>query len=220
MTTYSLTLQIDATDLPALLAAGEQVVLARQFADAGNTVAWAALPPVQHRLVTWDDDYSLFASDTPNSVGNVISIASSTPATLRCDYRLDAVGFQGPTPDAALGPDSVQITNAMPATAAPAVLLGLAQAYGVDGGASGPPLPLNAQSVPALQVAQFTRQQNLWVYVASGRVTGMITPPPLLNDASREKEIVSSALLLPFDATRPNRTVRYSSLLGHFYPIP
>jgi hypothetical protein len=217
MANYSLTLKIDSADLPVLQAAGEQIVLVRQLADAGSTVAWAVLPLAQNHLVTWNDDYSLFASNTPNAVGNVLSIASSMAALAQCDYTYAATGFQGPTPDPALAPDMVQITNTVPSTTAPSVVLGLAQAYGVDGGGSGTAQALNAQSVPARQIAQFTQSQALWVYLASSIGTGMITPPPLLLTGGT-RQVMSSAILLQFSSASASQTVRYSAVLGHFYP--
>lgn len=215
MTAYSLTLQIDSADLSVLQAAGQTIVLVRQLADAGNTVAWASLALAQNHVVTWNDDYSLFASNTPNDIGNVISITSNVAAIAQCDYTYATSGFQGPTPDAGLDPDMVQIANAVASTTAPSIMLGFAQAYAVDGGSSGAQ-PLNAQSIPARQFAQFTQSQALWVYLASGIVSGMITRPPLLT--GRVEQVASSAILLQFGASSATQTVRYSPVLGHFYP--
>lgn len=216
MTAYSLTLQIDSADLPVLQAAGQTIVLVRQLADAGNTVAWASLALAQNHVVTWNDDYSLFASNTPNDVGNVISITSSVAVIAQCDYTYAASGFQGPTPDAGLDPDMVQIANKVASTTAPSIMMGFAQAYAVDGGSSGSAQPLNAQSIPAQQFAQFTQSQALWVYLASGTGSGMITRPPLLTGGP--KQVASSAILLQFGASSATQTVRYSPVLGHFYP--
>ena len=75
----------------------------------------------------------------------MLSIASSVAAVAQCDYRYAATGLQGPTPGPGLGPGMVQITNTVASTAAPSVVLGLAQAYGIDGGSSGSAQPLATQ---------------------------------------------------------------------------
>jgi hypothetical protein len=215
MTTYSLTVQIDAADLPVLQSAGEQIVLVRQLADAGNTVAWIVLPLAQNHRLAWDDDYALFASATPNTVGNRIVVAASTAALAQSAYRYSTTGFQGPAPDAGLSPDMVQVTNAVPFASAPSIMLGLAQSCSVDGAAAGAPQPLNAQTVPALQIAQFTLSQNLWIYLASGLAAGAITRAPLA--AVKARQVASGAILLQFDSASASRSVRYSAELGRFY---
>lgn len=217
MTDYSLTLQISSADLPTLQAAGQQIVLVRKLANAGQTVAWAVLPLALNRRVGWNDNYSLYVSNTPNALGNVIVAAAQTSATFQCDYSVSVNGFQGPVPDPALGPATVQIVNTVPASSSPSMLLGLAQCYGLDGGASGSAQPLNAQTVPAQQIAQFSAAQQVWVYLASGFATGMIVPPPLTSTNATTKQVFSTALLLSFSAALPSQTALYSSTLGRFY---
>lgn len=218
MTAYSLTVQIDAADLPTLQQAGQQVVLVRRLADAGRCVTWAVLALAPSRNVSWNDDYTLYASNTPNATGNVVSIGATTAVTWQCDYTYATVGFQGPVPDAGLGTTTVQLVNQVPAATAPSVLAGLAQSYALDGGAAGTAQPLNAQTVPALQIAQFTAAQSLWIYLSSGVQTGMIVGTPVTSTAMvSTRQVFSAALLLPFSATAANQTVRYSSTLGRFY---
>lgn len=217
MTDYLLTLQISSTDLPTLQAAGQQIVLVRKLADAGQTVAWAVLPLALNRRVGWNDSYALYASNTPNAPGNVIVIAAQASATFQCDYSLTPSGFQGPVPDPALGSATVQIVNTVPASTSASMLLGLAQGYGLDGGASGSAQPLNAQTVPAQQIARFSAAQQVWIYLASGCATGMIVPPPIATTNATAKEVFSTALLLSFSATAASQVALYSSTLGRFY---
>ncbi|MCQ4166519.1 hypothetical protein [Tahibacter harae] len=217
MTDYTLTLQISSADLPTLQAAGQQIVLVRKLADAGQTVAWAVLPLALNRRVGWNDSYTLYASNTPNLIGNIIVVAAQAGATFQCDYSLSVSGFQGPVPDPALGPATVQIVNTVPAGSSASMLLGLAQCYGLDGGASGSVQPLNAQTVPAQQIARFSAAQQVWVYLASGCATGMIVPPPLSTTTASAKQVFSTALLLSFSAAAASQTALYSATLGRFY---
>lgn len=218
MTAYTLTLQIDAADLPPLQQAGEQIVLVRRLADAGRCVAWAVLALAPSHTFSWNDDYSLYASNTPNAVGNLVSVGAATTVTWQCGYRYTSVGFSSPTPDPTLGSSTVQLVNQVPAATAASMLVGLAQAYAVDGGASGTAQPLNAQTVPAQQIARFTASQAVWIYLASGLQTGMIlTTPVTATPMLDTRQVFSPALLLPFSAAAPNQTARYSSTLGSFY---
>ena len=82
MTDYTLTLQISSADLPTLQAAGQQIVLVRKLADAGQTVAWAVLPLALNRRVGWNDSYTLYASNTPNLIGNIIVVAAQAGGLL------------------------------------------------------------------------------------------------------------------------------------------
>jgi len=218
MTSYALTLQIDAADLPTLQQAGEQIVLVRRLADAGRCVAWAVLALAPSRTVSWNDDYALYASNTPNAIGNLVNVGASTTVIWQCDYRYATTGFQGPVPDANLGTATVQLINQVPAATAPSILSGLAQSYAVDGAAAGTAQPLNAQTLPAQQIAQFTASQSLWVYLASGLQTGMIVSTPVTTTTMVDtRQVFSAALLLQFSAAAPSQTVRYSSTLGRFY---
>ncbi|WP_386069515.1 hypothetical protein ACFJIW_04775 [Tahibacter sp. UC22_41] len=218
MTSYTLTLLIDAADLPTLQQAGEQIVLVRRLADAGRCVAWAVIPLAPSHTVTWNDDYALYASNTPNAIGNLVTVGASTSVVWQCDYRYATTGFQGPVPDANLGAATVQLVNQVPATTAASILSGLAQSYAVDGAASGTAQPLNAQTLPALQIAQFTASQALWIYLASGLQTGMIVNTPVTTtNMVNTRQVFSAALLLQFSATAANQTARYSSTLGSFY---
>jgi hypothetical protein len=217
MTDYSLTLQISSTDLPTLQAAGQQIVLVRKLANAGQNVAWAAIPLAQNRLVSWNDSYAIYASTTPNAIGNVILSTAQTSATLQCSYSLSMTGFQGPIPDPTLPAAAVRITNTVPAGTAPSMLMGLAQAFALDGGSAGTAQPLNAQTVPAQQIAQFSAAQQLWIYLASGVSGGMILPPPLSGTNATARQVFSTALLLSFSAATPAQTAMYSSTLGRFY---
>ncbi|WP_257388347.1 hypothetical protein [Tahibacter caeni] len=218
MTAYTLTLQIDATDLPTLQQAGEQIVIVRRLADAGRCVTWAVITLAPSHTVSWNDDYALYASNTPNATGNLVAVAATTPVTWQCDYRYTTTGFQGPVPDAGLGTTTVQLVNQVPAATAASVLGGLAQSYAIDGGAAGALQPLNAQTVPAQQITQFTASQALWVYLASGLQTGMIVGTPATTAAMvGTRQVFSPALLLQFSAAAPNQTARYSSTLGSFY---
>lgn len=218
MTSYALTLQIDAADLPTLQQAGEQIVLVRRLADAGRCVAWTVIPLAPAHTVTWNDDYALYASNTPNAIGNLVTVGASTSVVWQCDYRYATTGFQGPTPDANLGAATVQLINQVPATTAASILSGLAQSCAVDGAAAGAMQPLNAQTVPAQQIAQFTASQALWVYLASGLQTGMIVNTPVTTtNMVNTRQVFSAPLLLQFSATAANQTARYSSTLGSFY---
>jgi hypothetical protein len=208
MSTYSLTVQIDATDLPVLQGAGEQIVLVRRLADAGSPVAWITIPLAQNNVVTWDDQYVLFGASVAAAVGQVVIMNNTTDAVLQNRYSYTASGFSAPTPDGSLPSATVQIQNGDGGANA----FGLAQSCSLSRQAS----PLNSQSVPAKQFVRFTASQSLWVYLASGISSGMVVAPPV---TSPTRQVYSGALLVDFDTGSASRTVRYSATLGQFVTV-
>lgn len=144
MSTYSLGLTISQSDLATLINAKEQIVLVRRLIDAGVPVAWAVIPLSQSNALNWNDEYQLFATSTPTTVGQTLAMNAAVSAMLQCDYDYSPSGFTGPNPDGSLPAATLQVHNADSNSNA----FGLAQGY-VRNGATIPPVPLNAQSVPA-----------------------------------------------------------------------
>lgn len=211
MSTYELKVQIGDADLASLQAANEQIVLVRQLLDAGSPVAWAVVPLAQNRVITWNDDYSLFAAAGAGaSVGKVVTVNNTAVATMSSNYTYTASGFSSAVPDSSLPQATVRIQNLDVASNA----MGLAQTYSVDGLKKDQPVPLNAQSVPAKQFAQFTASQILWIYLASGTSTGMVVSEP--TTAAKSRQAFSAALLVDFNTGAASQTVRYSAAHGYF----
>ncbi len=209
MLSYSLTLSISQNDLTTLFNAKEQIVLVRRLTDAGVPVAWAVIPLLQSNVVSWNDDYHLFATTTPTDVGQTLVVNSVTGVTLQSDYDYSPTGFTGPTPDGSLPPAAVQIRNADSNNFA----FGFSQSY-VRNGTSMAPVPINAQNVPARQFARFSAGQSVWVYLSSGVQSGMVVNPPVAPSMTRQ--VFSAALLLEFGGGNISQSVSYSSELGQF----
>lgn len=209
MSNYSLTVDITSSDMVALLDAKQQIVLVRRMSDAEVPVAWAVVPLLQSNVVTWNDDYQLFATSTPTSVGQTLVVNTAINATLQSDYAYSPAGFTGPSPDGSLPPGTVQIRNLDSNSNA----FGFAQGYARNG-TPVKSLPINAQIVPAQQYARFSASQSVWVYLSSGVQSGMVVNPPL--SSGRSRQAFSAALLLDFNSTNTTQSVAYSSTLGQF----
>lgn len=216
MAAYALTLQIDAADLPTLQQAGERIVLARRLADAGNPVVWSSLAPALTHQVAWVDDFFLFASQTPNVQGNRVLVQATAAAVLRSRYGYSINGFSAPVPTASLPADVVETHNGVGTDIASSMMLGFAQSCAVDGGPAGDPLPLNAQTVPALQWSRLAAAQDVWVFLASGLAAGTIIATPATS-AVQGRQVFSTALLISLSPSQPAVTARYSATLGAFY---
>lgn len=213
MTEYSLTIEIDSIDLPALRAAGEKIVLVRRLHDGGDCVAWAVLELAGSRKLAWNDNFTLLASHTPDVLGNTIGVIATADAVPRCNYDFDGIRFLGPVPDNKLAEDTLQIGNSEPAKSSPSLLI-LGQAYSIDRNAPGPARPINALSVPTQHFAQYRLSQELWIYLASSTFVSTIVPPPLVTGAA--PEVASPAILLNFSAGKSSQAVRYDAVRGRF----
>lgn len=209
MSIYSLGLNINPSDLASLINAKEQIVLVRRLTDAGFPVAWGVISLLQSNVVTWNDDYQVFAAATPATVGRILVMNTATNATLQSDYDYSPSGFSGPSPDGSLPPGTVQIRN----TDSNTNTFGFAQGY-MRNGSSVTSIPVSAQPVPGRQLVRFSASQSLWVYLSSGVQSGMVVNPPVTSSMSRQ--VFSAALLLDFSNGNTSQSVIYSSELGQF----
>ncbi len=214
MTQYILNLQIAATDLSAILAARESIVVVKTMTNAGNPVAWAVAAPAQNVVVTWSGDYAVYASMTSNATGAQLTVAASSPAIAQSDYSYAIAGFSAPTPDPQLGPGQYLIWNQIPASQQGAITLGLAQCCSINGNPPGGWIPINAETVPANQYTQLQAGETVLIYLQSGISAGtVIAPPRTMANAT------STALKLVFSPSNATQTVRYNAQAGMFYLV-
>ncbi|MBU3961463.1 MAG: hypothetical protein KJ670_14965 [Alphaproteobacteria bacterium] len=186
MPSYSLTLNIDPTDLNVIKAAGQRLTLAKPVGSGDPNVVWLSIDPFQSTTVEWTEDYWIYASTTEVTQGNNISkLSEVTPGP-----ALDA-GYYPFTPAATFGvfqnnpgiaSGTYAAENMMPYTQYPALTFGLSQSAMVSKKLA-ERKPISAQSVLSQQQIQMTPFTNVYVWLQSQFASETIITKIIGNNA-------------------------------------
>ena len=208
---FKLIAEISSTDLPTIYAANEVIVLVKNV-GAGKPVVWAAAQPMMSTELSWADDYMLFASSSSSTGNGTMTSMTTTSAIGGYGYPFALSGFGSGTRRQDLGSNQYRVDNTVPAAQLPFLLFGLAQTINVNGNASSTALPLNAETVPAMQSTIQNASDNVTIWLQSGVSAGQV----ITVSASASLMSMSGKLVVPFAGGVSTRTVRYSSASGRF----
>lgn len=207
---FTLNVEISSTDQKIIRAADELIVLVKNIA-AGKPVAWVAAAPMTSTVLSWDTGYTLFASNSPNTLGGGLTMMATTPANGGYAYPFTTTGFGSGARRQDLGNTQYRVDNMVAASQWPALLFGLAQSVSINGNGSAAPLPLNAETVPAMQSTIQNASDSVTIWLQSGVSAGQIVSIP----APAAQMSMSGKLVVSF-ANTSTQTVRYSSSSGRF----
>lgn len=90
MTTYTLNLNINQSDLENLTSSGSNIVVGKQI--GAQNVAWIVFRPLSVNSVSWVEEYGIYVSNTPLQDGATIVQMSNIPATPGTKYVLSTSG--------------------------------------------------------------------------------------------------------------------------------
>lgn len=217
MPTYTLDLSIAANDLETIEGAGENIVVAKPVNTAAGTpnVAWLGITPLENNVITWTEDYAMYASTTQIQGGASIVQTSATPypAEDGVCYELDTAGvFKGPT----TGPQPVpkgSYSSLNDYTVLPSLTFGLTQSATTTSG-NFTLSPLNAQPVPSHQQVIFTPLTIVWVWLQSTITSGVVITSVFSNVAVATFGGSVTTVSLTYDASR-GQFVPNSSSAAH-----
>lgn len=211
MQTYSIELIIDPQDLSAIKAAQEQIILARPVSDTYiPNVAWQSFDPIVDNVVTWSEEYGIYASNTNLFHGARILKTSSMPYPAQpgayYSFATDA-SFYGPLPEAgASNAKQFGVSNDVPSANYPALVFGLVQNAIINDTAFNF-RPLNAQPVRAHQRTTFTPLNTVYIWLQSQLASGTV-----ITQLPRKVAIVT------FDGLINAQTLKYDAASGMFVP--
>jgi hypothetical protein len=171
MPTYKLRLHFNQNDLRVLISNGYSVAIAKYLEDPFNpSVAWLAFRPRADNVVTWEEEYGIYSSQTTIEPGARIEIRSTTgvPASRGKVYVLNSSGKFDPPQDGGPGApaDMYLVRNEYDNPGHP-LAFGLYQSANVDGA----PLDRNVASVvraPYPFFARLTASPSLFLMVLRG----------------------------------------------------
>lgn len=226
--TYTLNVQINASDLDTIHKANEKVVLIKIVPDGQHKITWVTFVPFEQNKVTWENGYYLYASLT-NPVEDVqINVNSSTKAEVRYEYEYTGnLSFSNGQYNSQLGEGQYEVINQVPTDQQPWLTFGMAQTCTVNSKENAI-MPINAEVVPALQFAVFTPTDIVLIFLASDIQESAVHDNVIIGfglaaaDSRKipspdiEMRAESVATQLSFSPANQTITVEYSASLGKF----
>ena len=209
MQTYSLELLIDAEDLEAIKSVDQYIILAKPVGDTYiPNVAWQSFDPQQENLVTWSEEYGIYASSTSLRHGSRILKTNSMPYpaqdaayyTFGTDTNFHGP-YQGP---GAPGQNQYTVINKVPSAHYPSLVFGLVQSALINDKPANV-RPLNAQSVAAQQQTTFTPLTSVYVWLQSALASGTVIT-----------RIPRNATIITFSSSDNAQTLKYDAQQGMF----
>lgn len=174
MPNYTLNIAFDQAGLQALNQTGQKVTIAKQSAG-GLQTAWLTFTPQLNNIVTWNTQYSVYASTTNAQAGAQIVTSSQANAIAGSKYNLNTAGYFDPGVSGAVGPTQYEIDNGDPNLKINGVTMitgGLVQGAVVNG--SSVLSPICAVGILFNQQAIFTPIETVQVYTSSYSNNGIV----------------------------------------------
>jgi len=222
MQTYLLELLIDAEDLETIKSVDQHIILAKPVADTYiPNVVWQSFDPQQENLVTWFEEYGIYASSTNLRHGSRILKTNSMPYPAQDEayytFGTDA-NFHGPYQGpGAPGQNQYTVINEVPSAHYPSLVFGLVQSAVVNDMPANV-RPLNAESVAARQQTTFTPLNSVYVWLQSALASGTVVTQIPRNAAIITFSKSDNAQTLKYDA-KQGMFIRYSRTKQAFFLI-
>lgn len=199
MTTYSLTMNIDAAGLSAIYHAAQRVTLVKSVGSSPSNVAWVSFDPFQTNTVTWTENYVIYGTTSSVEAGAslVMTSQSAGPAQTGLLYV-----FQNGQFTVAPGgePGSFNVENEQ----ANGINFGLGQTAKING--TSVLAPLNAVMVNENQTASFTPIETVSVYLTSIENNGVVI-----------SRVASNALVVTLTSQSPSATLGFDDTSNTFF---
>lgn len=218
MPSYSLTLEIHDESLRTILEIGEKIVVVKAPAGSDSQVAWAVFQPFASNQLVWTSDYALYARRDEGIIVAMTTTAFPTPSGVA--YKFSASGELTLTDPKDYPPaGSYRVFNESGDTGASNLRFGLVQqvsAYGENGQNR-----INAQIIPNQQLADFTPDETVIVWLQSNVSAGdtVLIPPAVgASLAAPTSTVISRSTEIRFGGAVASATYKYDASAGGFVP--
>ncbi|MBD7912206.1 MULTISPECIES: hypothetical protein [Clostridium] len=201
MPNYRLNLSINSVDIKTIYDAQEKIVILKKT-SSGFPIAWVTFLPFEGNYVSWEENYSLYASNTEIQAGATIVKLSEVAATPKQLYKFNKGTFD--LPETFPGAEEGQYIASNKMNSFNSLVFGLAQKVEFNGN-SIPGSPINASIVPLNQIVKFTPYEQIVVFLQSRVTTGSVIT-----------EIDSQPLEITFGGSITTIDVVYDSSIGGF----
>jgi hypothetical protein len=168
---YTLLLSIDLPLADALQASGMRIVLARHRPDTKTNVAWLAWDVAPRSVVSWGDEYGVFAAEPALQEGGQVRILREHPAEPSAVHTFSADGFATEPSDEILA-DHYSVRN----DSGQQLAFGLVQSGWINGTAVAG--PLNAVVDGGAAAPDFEPPTSVSMWLQRGVSTGTVVRIP------------------------------------------
>lgn len=218
MPSFSLTLEIDEASLRTILEVGEKVVLVKAPADGDSQVAWAVFQPFENNQVVWASDYALYARRDGGVVIAMTTTEYPTPSGVA--YKFSAGGVLTLTDAKDYPPEGTyRLFNESGDSGASDLRFGLVQRLSANGEKA--ENRINAQIVPNQQLADFTPEETVIVWLQSNVSVGdTLRIPPAVGAslAAPTSTVMSRSTEVRFGGAVASAVYKYDPSVGGFVP--
>ncbi|MDB4919671.1 hypothetical protein [Mucilaginibacter sp.] len=166
----SLQINFDAMGLNNIMNAGYSVLIFNLI-DGGTPVVWAAFQPMMSNQVQWDDNASVYSSQSMVIQGSMVSVYGMQSASPQNMYTWTDGGQFSVSPASQLSGSQYGVTNNSHSMGN--LTFGLAKPVytnGQDGGAT----PVNIQSLMANSMAVFGYTNKIYVCLGQNYQAGVV----------------------------------------------
>jgi len=201
---YQLTIAIDSAGLSNIYNAHQYVtivksVVSNPLADGNLPIAWIAFQPLQTNLVSWMENYTIYATSTVLQSGATISQTSVTGAPVQTGwtYTFASGQFAGAQGGAGSTYNMSNQQNGM-------FSFGLSQQAMVNNVPVN--APLNAMPVLYNEGASFTPEETVSIFLSSSSNNGVVL-----------SQVASNALTVTLTSQNPNASIGFNDTTNSFY---
>ena len=181
---YTLVIEVDDASAGVLARAGACIIVAKPAANSPPNVAWLALNPTVRSVISWDETFGVYASQSPIRAGATIDVVSAVfPAEDGKVHAFENGGFRLPAAAARIPRGHYDVMNEAPYPAT----FGLLQDASVDGRQVRS--PLNAVVLPPTFTADFSDTAKVYVWSQTAIPAGTI-----VAEVPAEATVVTFAL--------------------------
>lgn len=211
MPDYTLKLNISTADLNVIKTAQLNIILAKPVSSGSPNVAWQVFDPFEGNIVTWTEEYGLYASNT--AISNGATIAKMSTVALANDAAYypfsSSATFTGPMTGVGSPPaNSYMIRDDMPSSQYPSLVFGLMQSATING-VPAPSRPLNAVTVLSQFTATFTPYTTVYVWLQANLASETVVT-----------QVVGNQTKVTFGGTVNSVSLTFNASTGTFVQDP
>ncbi len=198
-----LNIAFDPEDLSEVYKSNKKIVVIRHT-NKGEKVAWLVFNPFKNNVVTFDDQVTLYESNSKTEPGSIIKPLISTPANSEKKYIFKNDSFTDEN-DSGIHERSYYVKNMMSESESNKLTFGLG-AFATINGKRTRFLPINAEEISQGGAEEFSAYDTLTVYMEDNVQQSSVIVNTEVN-----------AIKVSFDESNKEITIKYNSITGGFY---
>ncbi|MBV8299074.1 MAG: hypothetical protein JO083_05980 [Candidatus Eremiobacteraeota bacterium] len=202
---YQLTIDIDPQGVQNIYNSGQTITIVKSVnsspLQSGNLpVAWIAFQPLETNVVTWEENYSIYATTTQLQSGATIQMSSTTSGSVQQGWLYTLAGgiFTGTTGG---GATTFNAGNAM---SQHPFSFGLAQQTFINNVAT--TAPLNAIPVLYNESVSFTPLETISLFLSSYSNNGVVI-----------SQVAGNALVVTLSSQTPSAAIGFNDATNSFF---